>query len=302
MGLQSSGAVGVKGSQINLNSGSVPSVSDPGAISMNTQIEVSQQPGSKVWWQTGQFTSACGRAPAHEPWPGHEVDGIETFNIAQGTFSGSAITNHQTGTTSSGIRGTSTGRAINAGDLAKQPTVGVVCRLTVNQTRALCCQIGQRESGGNYAARNSIGYSGKYQFGAEALEATGYLRPGSSKRGTNLTVLNNASNWSGLNGCYSVNDWLNNHTAQEQAMILLLKKNCQQLTGMGILNSSTSADDVGGYLMAAHLVGVGGASNLYKIQHNMATNPKYRTSDQNGTSALSYYSLGSRAVDLGTHV
>jgi hypothetical protein len=298
---QSSGVLTFKGSKINLNSGAGQSISDPGTLLDNKQIDIAQQSGSKVWWQTGFFDSICERSPAHEPWPGHEINGIKTFNVTLGTFSGE-ITRSQSGYTSSGVRGTSRGKMITEADIAKQPTVGVVCGLTINQTRALLAQIGKRESGDNYSSQNSIGYAGKYQFGASALESCGYLKPGSSKKGTNLQVINNPANWSGYNGCSSVQNWFKNPTAQEQAMVLLMKKNCDQLHKMGILNGKSSPEQVGGYLMTSHLVGVGGASNLFKMQNNQPVNSKYATSDANGTTASSYYSDGFSAVQLGTSV
>lgn len=289
----------VTASAVNLNSGAAPAVSDPGVLELNNQIEVGQLSGSFAWWQTGNFKSLCERAPAHEPWSGHEINGIKTFNVSQGTFSGSEITRSQTGTTRSGVRGTSRGHMITEADIAKQPVVGAVCGLTIKETQALMAQIGQRESGGNYASQNQLGFVGKYQFGAAALETCNYLKPGSSKHGTNSQVIGNPANWTGLNGCSSAQAWFSNVMAQEQAMLQLMKNNCQSLTSMHVLNSNSSIEERGGYLMTSHLLGAGGAANLYKILHNLPTNPGARTTDANGTSASSYFSLGSSAVQLG---
>ena len=198
------------------------------------------------------------------------------------------------------MRGTTKGHSITEADIAKQPVVGPVCGLTVKETQALMAQIGQRESGGNYSAQNQLGFVGKYQFGAAALETCGYLKPGSSKHGTNSQVISNPANWSGLNGCNSSQSWFSNTMAQEQAMLQLMKKNCQSLSSMNVLNSNSSIEDRGGFLMAAHLVGVGGAANLYKILHNLPSNTGARTADANGTTASSYYDLGASSVQLGS--
>ena len=55
---------------------------------------------------------------------------------------------------------------------------GPIGTLTLGQTKALMASIAASESGGNYRAVNSLGYSGKYQFGMAALEDLGYVKKG----------------------------------------------------------------------------------------------------------------------------
>jgi hypothetical protein len=65
-------------------------------------------------------------------------------------------------------------------------------------------KLAQRESSGDYKAKNKLGYLGKYQFGKLALIDAGYK----DKKG----------NWTGKDGVKSEEDFLNNKEAQENAM------------------------------------------------------------------------------------
>jgi hypothetical protein len=299
--IQSGSTLNIKATKINLNSGSGQSVSDPGKLSQNKQVDVIQEEGSKVWWSNGKLTSICPRTPAHEPWPNHEINGIKTIT-PQGNDNGTPIVRPQTGTTSSGVRGTSKGKSINEADIAKQPVLGAVCGLTIKETQALFAQIGKQESGGNYSAHNTIGYQGKYQFGYAKLIDCGYIKRGVT--GTNLNVTNNPANWTGgpNGGINSVQDWYNSPSDQEQAMMKSMKMNCQWLQTHGVLNSSSTPEERGGYLCVAHLLGPGGAQNYFKLQNNLAQNPKYLSQDAYGTHPSTVYMAGSNAVQLGSSV
>lgn len=296
--LQADGDLVINSQKTNINSGAGSRVSDPGALPQTKQIETAQQSGSKVWWQEGNYNSIVNRATAHEPWPGHEVNGIITYNVSQGTIVGNVITRPNTsGATSSGVRKTNKTNQINESQIAKQPLSGAVCGLTVTQTQALFAQIAHVESSNNYHRQNPLGYAGKYQLGADALIGQGYLKPG-THTGTNAQAINNPANWTGLNGCNSVQDFLNNPSAQESAMQGYTQKNCKALRALGIINANSDPEQIGGYLMAAHLVGPGGARTLYQIQNNESSGSP--PSDANNTSSLTYYNLGSNAVSLGT--
>jgi len=296
--IQSGDVLNIKGTKINLNSGSGKNVKDPGILQQSKQIDVIQSDGSKVWWSNGKFDSICSRAPAHEPWPNHEINGIKT-TAAQGNDSGQSIVRPQTGTTSSGVRGTTTGKTINESQIASQPVVGVLCGLTVRQTQALLAQIGQNENSGNYSGQNSLGFAGKYQLGADALIDCGLMKQGSHSSGTNLTAINNPANWTG-NPCSSVSDFLNNPSIQEQAIMLYTKKHCISLQKAKVITSASTPEEIGGYLMAAHLVGVGGAIKLFQIQNNLQSSSSALTKDANGTTSNYYFAQGSNAVALGS--
>jgi hypothetical protein len=107
--IQSQNPINIKGSVINLNSGpSAAPITDPGPLPLSSKIDVTQQSGSKVWWQdtNSPISTIVNRAPAHEPWNGHEINGIETFSIEQGKIVGVPVIYPQSSGTLSGVRGT----------------------------------------------------------------------------------------------------------------------------------------------------------------------------------------------------
>ena len=165
-------------------------------------------------------------------------------------------------------------------DVINQPDLGGVCGLTPEETQKLMATIGQRESGNNYKAVNTLGYSGKYQFGALALIDAGYV-----KKGTSNKALDNPANWTGKNGIKSREDWLNSPEIQEQEMLKLMERNCKQMSKPGgAIKSTSSHQEIAGHLMSAHLIGAGG--------QNLAVRNNTVTKDAYGTSSSSYFALG----------
>lgn len=138
--------------------------------------------------------------------------------------------------------------------------------------------IGQRESGGNYKAVNTLGYLGKYQFGAMALEDMGLVKKGVGAKGQK--ALDDPSNWTISGGKEA---FLNDATLQENVMARYTKENFNRLQKLGVINTETTAEKIGGYLASAHLVGPGGAAALFRGEDKK---------DAYGTSAGSYFMLG----------
>lgn len=141
--------------------------------------------------------------------------------------------------------------------------------------QAYAQQIGQRESGGNYQAVNRIGYLGKYQFGAPALQDMGLVRSGTTMRG-----LDDPSNWTIEGGKQA---FLNNPQLQEDTMVRYTNQNFRALNRLGVINNQSSNEQIAGFLAAAHLLGPGGARNLAQGRDG---------ADAFGTSGSSYYRLG----------
>jgi len=139
--------------------------------------------------------------------------------------------------------------------------------------------VGQRESGGDYKAVNTLGFLGKYQFGAAALEDMGLIKKGASKGGNK--VLNDPSNWTIEGGKEA---FLNNAALQEQTMANYTKQNFRSLKRLGVINEETPPEKIAGYLASAHLVGPGGAAAMSRGEVRK---------DAYGTSAQSYFKLGS---------
>ena len=137
-----------------------------------------------------------------------------------------------------------------------------------------------------YDIKNPFGFIGKYQFGAAALQDRGY----SPVVGSDSYLLRNndwVGNWSGKNGIYSKQDYLNNGPVQEIIIeewhkVLwrrielndLAKYDGQILNGVPIT--------ISGMLAASHLLGTGGLRSF--LQSGAVTS----RGDGFGTTAYDY--------------
>lgn len=142
--------------------------------------------------------------------------------------------------------------------------------------KAYAEKIGEKESGGKYDAVNTLGYLGKYQFGAMALQDMGLV-----KKGTSLKGLDDPANWNIEGGKQA---FLNNAQLQEDTMAKYTKQNFATLNRIGVINDKSSQQEIAGYLAASHLLGPGGAKQLAQGQVG---------SDAYGTTSASYFKVGS---------
>jgi len=142
--------------------------------------------------------------------------------------------------------------------------------------------LGARESGGNYKAFNKYGYAGKYQMGEAALIDAGYYTKSSK-------IYNNdwRGQFVGKDGVRSMQDFLNNPNAQENAQMIFKKKQWGYLKALGahkysgkIINGFKVTDS--GLLAAAHLKGAGSVIKYLK------SDGKIIEKDGFGTSVESY--------------
>lgn len=148
--------------------------------------------------------------------------------------------------------------------------------------------IRKKESGsteGNYTIENKFGYIGAYQFGAQALQDQGLIKPGVvtdyAKLGANghKAVLDNPANWNNPPG--SKDAFLANKALQDQAFDKLADNNYKYLTKKGVIGPDTPPADVAGYVSASHLVGAGSVAKYGLTK-----------TDANGTSAGKYFNEG----------
>lgn len=146
-------------------------------------------------------------------------------------------------------------------------------------------KIGEKESSGNYKAVNTLGYLGKYQFGAMALQDMGLV-----KKGTSLRGLDDPENWNIEGGKQA---FLNDPTLQEETMVRYTKQNYNTLQRIGVINKDSSPQEVAGYLAASHLLGPGGARDLSRGKVS---------SDAYGTSSASYFNVGSATQGIQSSV
>jgi len=121
--------------------------------------------------------------------------------------------------------------------------------------------VGIREGGGKYDADNKVGFLGKYQFGSQALETFGYLKPGTS---ADRNAVYSPSNWTGKNGIDSADAFKKASDIQENLMNAYTDMNLKGLQKRGVLTGEDSGSSIAAKLYAAHHGGVGGASKFFK--------------------------------------
>jgi hypothetical protein len=143
-------------------------------------------------------------------------------------------------------------------------------------------RVGKLESGDKYGSDNHKGFVGRYQFGSSALETFGLLKPGSTKkygdRGEDAAVYHPDA-WA--NG--SLSEFLNSPSQQDAIFAKYTKQNLEGLKKAGIINDSSSNDQIGAALYTAHTGGLGGATALY----NKGENRKDFVSGQAGSTEAS---------------
>jgi hypothetical protein len=127
--------------------------------------------------------------------------------------------------------------------------------------------VGIREGGGKYDADNKVGFLGKYQFGAQALETFGYLKPGTS---VDRNAVYSPSNWTGKNGMDSAEAFKKATDVQENLMNAYTDMNLKGLQKSGVLTGEDSGSSIAAKLYAAHHGGVGGASKFFKENKDTA--------------------------------
>jgi hypothetical protein len=136
-------------------------------------------------------------------------------------------------------------------------------------------RIGALESSNNYGAVNSLGYLGKYQFGALALQDLGLV-----KKGTSLKGLDNPENWNIEGGKQA---FLNDPDLQEKSFIRYTTMNFKTLQRTRVVSVQSPPDQIAGFLAASHLLGPGGARDL--MRGKVST-------DAYGTKSSKYFAEG----------
>mgnify|MGYP006267654345 CR=1 FL=1 len=144
--------------------------------------------------------------------------------------------------------------------------------------------IGVHESGGNYGTVNSIGFIGKYQFGAAALVDLGYIKlsvyrqyPSDDKN----ACLRDPNAWIAP---YTRSGFLSDGPEQEKAMERLTEMNRRSLVNDGIITKRSTAQEQAAWLAIAHGLGAGSANKLYRTGQSKP--------DAYGTGAAQLYRIG----------
>jgi len=142
--------------------------------------------------------------------------------------------------------------------------------------------LGYRESGGRYNIENSYGYLGKYQMGEMALIEAGYYKGDNTPRKNDWI-----GEWTGKDGVWSKEDFLNNPQAQENAIREFHRKTWKYIKLLGL--DKYVGKRIGGILITesgllggAHLLGVGNVKKFLK------SNGRYIPRDGYGTPITEY--------------
>jgi len=166
----------------------------------------------------------------------------------------------------------------------------------ISETRTQLKQdLSRRESDNNQYAVNDYGYLGLWQQGAGALEDSGYVRENTwaGNGYTNKGLLDNR-NWTGKDNVYSQSDFLDNVVAQENAMDANLDINFSRGVNSRVLHDSSSQADIASYSATAHLLGSGGADELFRDGTN--------NYDGYGTSGAEYALLGRNSANPSSSI
>ena len=278
--LKAGGVFAVEGSGIYQNSGKTVSVPAFKPLQVNKLPDTQGQDNS---WNIvpGALSTIVNIAPTHEPYFRGET-GVFFQPTSPGIQPQAAYTEAVDATKSA----QDTGVQNPAGDkdLRNQPTCDCTLgNLNSDQLTAYFAQIGKSESGGNYAAVNSIGYVGKYQFGYPALIDAGYVKSSCKSN----AQLRNPNMWVGKNGIDSLDAWLASPAEQEAAMCAYTKRNYSTMCKIGAVTGDQMPEDVAGMLAVSHLLGPGGAKQ-YRQGQNSA--------DAYGTTGATYFNKGKYAV------
>ena len=151
--------------------------------------------------------------------------------------------------------------------------------------------LGARESGGNYKAFNRYGYAGKYQMGEMALVDAGYYIKPNRKYNNDWS-----GKFLGKDGVNSIQDFLNNPQAQENAQIIYKKKQWTYLKATGadkyigkIINGFIITPS--GLLAAAHLKGAGSVIKYLKSNGQIVEKDGFGTSVENYMKKFAGYDV-----------
>lgn len=278
--LKAGGIFASEGSGIYQNSGKTVSIPALKPIQINKLPDTEDQGG---YWNIvpGALSTIVTVAPSHEPYFRGET-GVFFQPTSPGIQPGTAWSESVDATKQA--QDTGVQNPAQDKDLRNQPACDCTLgNLDSDQLTAYFAQIGKSESGGNYAAVNTIGYVGKYQFGYPALIDTGYVKSSC----TSNAQLRNPNVWTGKGGIDSLEAWLANNAEQESAMCDYTKRNYATMCRIGAVTADQTSEDVAGMLAVSHLLGPGGAKK-YRQGQNSA--------DAYGTTGATYFNKGKYAV------
>ena len=150
--------------------------------------------------------------------------------------------------------------------------------------------LGYRESGGRYHIENTYGYLGKYQMGESALKDAGYYKGDPTRRNDWI------GEWTGKDGVWSKEDFLNNPRAQENAIREFHRKSWKYIKALG-LDKYVGKTIKGIYITesgligGAHLLGAGNVKKFLKSNGRVVPRDGYGTPITEYISKFSGYDV-----------
>lgn len=288
MAVRASGGLALSGSVINLNgSGGGSEIPQPNKIPAYLS---SDSIPTDIGWTvvTNALDSICYKIPTHEPYVRGNIASIIQVQQEQANV----ITNY-TGTVTT-IDGeivvppvlppsenqseasvTQVDNPAPTSQFIKQTDPGVDLGVLSNdQFRAYMAQIGFAGAGGEYIPQfldspvpglNPVGAAGKYQLDSFALQAVGYVKPGTPQT---IEAISNPNNWIGPPaGPANLEEFLSNPDAQDAAMISYTRYNYSELQKAGIITPQSTTQEIAGYLATAH-VGTAAATEAWYTNTN----------------------------------
>jgi hypothetical protein len=121
-------------------------------------------------------------------------------------------------------------------------TAPAIGPLTSNQIQALMAQVANSVGQPANVVTEDKGV-GKYGFSCQQLEIAGYVKPGTYQqfiqtgRGTLIGTLNAPGIWTGLDGIYSLEDFLASGSAQNNAQARLMQNGYNSLQATGVIRT-----------------------------------------------------------------
>lgn len=259
----------INGTKINLNTGNaslVPEEVKPFTLTAHTDTIFDE---SKGWAAApGKLLSIVSRAPAHSPWAmaNQGVD-IKVDNDAKSVFPSSPSSNLASLNT-----GTAVPNPVSEAVLSTVPVVGQASKaLNTNSTNALlgaAATIGAKSAPLAASVGSEVLYVpelskyvpaiGKMAQSPLQMELGGVLKPGSSQVIDKLinegkTVAQSFSNnlFTGNPGAETLDQYVNNYSAQAAAQVNNFQVAQQLLTESGLITGKESAGVLGGAILAS---------------------------------------------------
>lgn len=276
------------------------------------EVPIPVQMVSDTVRQQGKWTvrknilgAATSVVPTHEPWDGRgsiptaaQLNQFETAEraaalrkeaLAEAGYDEEIIGKNFTPEYGilSASRSTLGGNKLAPNKVSSQPDpIRNIPGLTMPETKALLAQLAHLESSNDYSKVNTLGYIGKYQFGAAALVDRGYIKPEwQAKYGNRALEYPDA--WTGLNEINNRDQFLAAKELQEVVMQQQMEANLKTMLASGALKSSDDAETRAGMIAVAHLLGATGATNWRSTGKGQ---------DANKTTGTDYFNYGRYAM------